>query len=303
MYYKNNAYNIISMIDNEENDENFKTDRCIETPTIKIKENFLYVQESGFLECHKPYCSRRNELNSYLIIFVLSGSGFFTYDGITTEASSGACFFIDCSKPYSHECKSGSTWELLWVHFNGTPAQLYYEHFLHFSTNVLYPADGMVIANTLKAILDNTKNRARHYELKNNAFLTTLITELITMPKVGYKPPVKKISIDDKLDEIHMYVSQNYMNDCSLETLSEKFYVSKYYLSREFANKFGENLSSYLTGLRITRAKQLLRFSTKKVNEIASLCGINDSNHFLKTFKKIEGLTPSQYRKQWNDKY
>ena len=88
--------------------------------------------------------------------------------------------------------------------------------------------------------------------------------------------------ITDKLDEIYTYLQNNYINHCSLDNLSEQFYISKYYLSHEFKKKYGEGISSYITKLRINRAKELLRFSLKNVNEIASMCGISDSNHFLK---------------------
>ena len=91
------------------------------------------------------------------------------------------------------------------------------------------------------------------------------------------------------------------MHSCSLDELSEQFYMSKYYLSREFKQQYGEGISSYVAKLRITRAKELLRFSDLKTGEIATICGISDSNHFLKVFKKLEGMTPTEFRKKWGE--
>lgn len=294
---------IAALLEEDEMYQEFQSDRCIETPSKLVRDNFLYVQETGYIECTKPYASQRGEMNSFLIIYVLSGSGYITCQGQTTAVSTGACFFHNGAIPYSHECKEKNSWDLIWVHFNGNTASTYYNQFIHHSKSILYPVDGMKIAELLKLILQNTQKKPRFFELRNNAYLTSLLTELITTPKIERKTNHHRVSIDEKLEEIHLYLEKNYMHDCSLDKLSEQFYISKYYLSREFTAKYGENISSYITNLRITRAKELLRFSPKKMNEIATLCGINDSNHFLKTFKKREGITPTEYRNEWRESH
>lgn len=131
--------------------------------------------------------------------------------------------------------------------------------------------------------------------------ITNLLTKFITCLKQQQKHNSQHITTEQKLEEIQSYLQKNYMNSCSLDELSERFYVSKYYLSREFKLRFGEGISSYVAKLRINRAKKLLRFTEMSTGEIASICGVNDSNHFLKMFKKIEGVTPTEYRKKWKD--
>ena len=53
----------------------------------------------------------------------------------------------------------------------------------------------------------------------------------------------------------------------------------------------------YLTYVRVTNAKKLLRESTLSVMEVAERCGFNDSNYFSAVFKKVKGMTPMSYRK------
>lgn len=50
---------------------------------------------------------------------------------------------------------------------------------------------------------------------------------------------------------------------------------------------------------RITRAKQLLRFTDMTVDEIGAAVGMGDANYFSRTFRKVEGISPSEYRKRW----
>lgn len=59
------------------------------------------------------------------------------------------------------------------------------------------------------------------------------------------------------------------------------------------------SITAYLTSLRITHAKQLLRFTDKTVEEIGLECGLGALHYFSSKFKEIEGVPPSVYREQW----
>lgn len=284
----------------EQKNDVISAQRFIDTPGGDIKENFLYVQETGLLKNKKPGVSHREKMDSYLIIYVLSGEGFFTYRNKQVKVYPGACFYINCQQPYTHEALESNPWELIWVHFNGKPANQFYEYFTQRCENIFYPENPINTMDTLREIFQNTQAKPLYYELRNHLLITTLLTELITCQKQR-KKSFQHITTDQKLGEIQSYLEKNYMQPCSLEKLSKQFYMSKYYLSREFKQRYGEGISSYLTKLRITRAKELLRFSDMSISEIASSCGVNDSNHFLKTFKKVEGVTPTEYRKKWRE--
>ena len=70
-------------------------------------------------------------------------------------------------------------------------------------------------------------------------------------------------------------------------------------MSKIFRETYGTTIIAYLEQLRITKAKNLLRFSDMTVDEIAYRVGLKDANYFSRLFKKVEGMTPSQYRRLW----
>jgi AraC-like DNA-binding protein len=84
----------------------------------------------------------------------------------------------------------------------------------------------------------------------------------------------------------------------SLKEVSENLNVHPAYLSREFS-KYFEDLSfgDYLRKLRIEKAKQLIEAGQQSLAEIAYLTGFSDQSHFNRTFKKITGQTPSDFKK------
>ena len=66
-----------------------------------------------------------------------------------------------------------------------------------------------------------------------------------------------------------------------------------------FTEAYGTTIRVYVNALRVTKAKQLLRFSDMRMEEIGCEVGFEDPNYFSRMFKKGEGMSPSEYRKLW----
>jgi two-component system response regulator YesN len=92
------------------------------------------------------------------------------------------------------------------------------------------------------------------------------------------------------------YVRENYAADLSLETVAGAVFVSSYYLSRIFRDRMGATFVDYLTGLRMEKARHLLRSTGLDVGEVALRVGFKDPNYFRRVFRKLEGRTPREYR-------
>lgn len=109
-----------------------------------------------------------------------------------------------------------------------------------------------------------------------------------------------KKSGDDVLKErIVEYIGKNYSDtNLSLETLSEQLKISYYYLSRLFKEYFGTNFVSYLTNVRLEKAKELLKTKNCTISDIAEQTGFIGSNSLIRAFKKYYGTTPGEFRKK-----
>lgn len=77
-----------------------------------------------------------------------------------------------------------------------------------------------------------------------------------------------------KLKQILHYLDEHYTETISLDFLAEEFYISKYYLAREFKKEYGTTIIRYVLAKKITHAKELLRYSNSSIEEIARLCGM-----------------------------
>lgn len=92
------------------------------------------------------------------------------------------------------------------------------------------------------------------------------------------------------------HIEQNYYQELSREKLAEKAFVSPSYLSTLFHQEMGMNFSDYLNRVRIRNACKKLADSSCKIYEIALNVGFHDEKYFSQVFKKIEGLSPVEYR-------
>ena len=110
---------------------------------------------------------------------------------------------------------------------------------------------------------------------------------------------VHRVSETDKIvHEVSEYISANYGEDLSLETLSHRFAISNSHLSRKFKDVSGMGLNEYVTHVRILNAERLLRSGTRSITAVAEECGFNDSNYFSTVFKKVKGITPLKFSKE-----
>lgn len=98
--------------------------------------------------------------------------------------------------------------------------------------------------------------------------------------------------------EMKEYIEKHIGDDLSLNTLAKAFYTNPSYLSHLFKHSTGENYSEYLSRIRVEKAKRLLEDSHFKVQDVSEMVGYTDSRYFSQMFKKIAGLTPTEYRNQ-----
>lgn len=276
-----------------------KSNRTIYTPSNFAKTNLMHLQEVGELQSLQPHTNSRKDLLSYLFFIIAEGSGTLVYDGRKYSLSAGDCVFIDCRKPYSHTTSEENLWKLKWVHFYGPNMDGIYEKYTerggrpHFTPNDVklfseLLTDLHVIANSEDYIRD----------MRINEKITSLLT-LIMAESWHTEHSIRTGSKKQSLQSVKVYLEEHYREHLTLDDLSRQFYINKFYLSRAFKEQFGITIGSYLDQVRITHAKQLLRFSRLTVEEIGREVGISEAGYFNRVFKRVEGISPGEYRKKW----
>ena len=95
-----------------------------------------------------------------------------------------------------------------------------------------------------------------------------------------------------------IYIEENYQKDIFLDDVSRQLNISPYYFSKVFKKKVGKNFIEYLTDVRMEKAKELLRNSSKSIKEICLEVGYADSSYFSRIFKKNVGVSQREYKEE-----
>lgn len=124
-----------------------------------------------------------------------------------------------------------------------------------------------------------------------------LILGVREMGEVADDKKVSSIISDAKL-----YMSQNYSNpNLMLQDVARAVNMSKSRFSTVFSQQNGQTFTEYLIYLRLNKAKEMLRGTEEKSSQIARDVGYNDAHYFSYIFKKNTGMTPSEYRMQYQN--
>lgn len=95
------------------------------------------------------------------------------------------------------------------------------------------------------------------------------------------------------------YIHQHYMEPINLSDVASHFHFNPSYLSSFFSSHHAEGFSEYLNRVRVDKAAELLQKTDQAIADISVQVGYSDHSYFTKVFKKLKGLSPSQYRKSY----
>ena len=275
--------------------------RIVYTPSAFAKGTLLHLQETGSLKALKTHTSTRSKLASYLFFIVLEGHGMLKYNGQSYNLDTGDCVFIDCMNPYSH-MTSTDLWKLQWVHFNGdTMPGIYNKYIERGGQPVFRPQKAENYTRILDNIFAIAGSEDYLRDMRLNEALASLLTRIMEMSWIPEKQDTLKrgSAREFSLQDVKNYLDENWAKKITLDDLADKFFINKYYLTRLFKNQYGSPILNYVLDIRITQAKRMLRFSDDTIDSIGKVCGFEDQNYFSRTFKKVEGVTPTEYRKMW----
>ena len=300
-----------------------RSSRILYTPSPFARSSLLHLQEVGSLTAIRPHTSKREKLQSYLCFVVEDGEGQLVYEGKKYELRSGDVVFIDCRKAYSHSTGmnlNAGLWSLRWCHFYGPSMPAIYAKYCE--------RGGLPVIRGADVSVDTARgtDMGRRDDVSCGADVSqysTILTDIYTL--ASSSDHIRDMRINGKLNDlltllmesswhrgnsfnapkkmdissVKSFLDEHYKEKLSLESVASHFFIDKHYLARLFKEQYGVTLVTYLQQVRITHAKRMLRFTDKSIEEIGLECGIGELNYFSRVFKKLEGVSPSEFRRVW----
>lgn len=259
------------------------------TASETAKNLYFYIRCTGRYQCDGSYTVRRQSYNSFLLLYVVSGSGYVMLDGRNTAIGEGSLVLLDCYQPHSYGTDTG--WDILWVHFDGTLARAYYDAIAQSHSLCVFLPDPYRAMRSLEKIFRMYHHEKRASEALINQYIVAVLTELLTCGSEH-----ENDGVSGSIEESLTYITQNLDQPLTLEDLAHRSALSPFYFSRVFKRETGYTPHEYLINARVNAAKFYLKTTVHSNKEISYRCGFSSESSFCTVFKRISGLTPQAYR-------
>jgi AraC-like DNA-binding protein len=148
----------------------------------------------------------------------------------------------------------------------------------------------------LHELIDLHRQKSIRNEWIASKYLVELLTELLL---AGPEYEAFATNIPEYVVKIKQLIEKRYNEQLSLEYMSKLLAINKYHMAKEFKKYTGFSPGEYIINTRISRAKEILKYSNLSISEIAEQIGIENSSHFFHLFKSRVEQTPLAFRKQW----
>lgn len=152
-----------------------------------------------------------------------------------------------------------------------------------------------VIKNLIQDIQNcNNSNEFGSEILKESLFVQLMVLMNRLFLNSDKNRDIEDIQYDKTIEGVLNYINSNLENDLSIDTIASEFFISKYYLMRKFKNQIGSSIHNYVVQKRLILARSLISEGLS-MSSVCSRCGFNDYSSFVRAFKKVYGVSPSNY--------
>ena len=138
------------------------------------------------------------------------------------------------------------------------------------------------------------RNEGYASELYNASCLAQVMVLINRLALRSHGDAEVKIASDSVVYRVLGYINDHYQEDLSLDTLANRFFISKYHLSREFNRLVGTSVYRYIIQKRLVVAKQLMGEGVPSTT-VYQHCGFGDYSNFYRAFKSEYQISPKTY--------
>lgn len=269
------------------------------------------------------YCDR-NSIDRLRLVYIAKGSGMLqTPAGFTPFVAPALCCINERESIKLHATQKAETLELFFhpeflnpsynyqairlqpqVYLDGDPQEAawlspflqrsdHYNGILSLNSGTAFHIDKL-LRQIRKELADQ---RDWYWPCRTRSLLLEL---LLVIDRIYVEPITNEaivISEEHKnINEIMLYLINNYQEKIQLSELTAKFNINRTSLNEYFKKATGYTVMSYLIQLRIHLAMAMLKDTALQVSEIMFRVGFVNPSHFIRTFKKITGMSPLEYR-------
>ena len=239
------------------------------------------------------YFTKRDGLNNFLLIITIDGSGKASFRGRKFQLKEKSAILFDCNILHEYATVEGKSWHFYYLHFKALSLKAY-EVLLNLQTPIMLES-----TESLCQKMDQLYQYVPHMDLSSYAIQSNLISNILTelVCSLNFNKNYSVGRDEANMAELAEFIRNHCAEPLHLADFTKHSNVSKYHLIRVFQNIYGVSPYKYLHLCRIHLAQSYLLNTSISISDISSKVGYNDPVLFIRHFKKFNGVSPGQYRK------
>jgi len=275
----------------------------MQTLLLPSEQIFHYKLTGKFKALSSTWKHERFPLGDYELVVMTEGTLFLRYQEENFTVNKGEYLLLAPSNSFREGFKEAYC-SFYWMHFSadsssGLPAVLHGPHDAYREKALILPEKGVIprpekMVIQMKQLQDIVKSNYPKVSL--DAMVTSIMTELygeLMLSASSFMDPADRKQI--YLDIID-YIQTNIYRNIKISEIADAFGYNPKYLSHLFAEIRGIPLKQFILSQKMDAANFMLSDGDKAVTEIAAQLGFSDVHNFARAYKKLTGLTPSEYR-------
>ncbi len=255
----------------------------------------LYPLGAGYYQQAAGHRMERLEHDDNLLIYCLEGKGKIRIQQKNIAIGSGDLVVLPRGLAHQYASSANFPWTIYWCHFEGALAADFIQHLqLPKQAPVLHLGLHSSLVAEFDALLD-----ARQSSYHLNAFINAANQLRQILTHIALLQPLVRSQDSDSFDleKLHSLMLARIHEQLDLDTLAASANLSKFHFVKKYKEITGTTPINHFIHLKIERACHLLDISSRTIAEVAFMVGYDDAYYFSRIFKKVMGISPTQYRK------
>ncbi len=261
-------------------------DRAPETSLMYVTSTGRYREGAGFYSEHYGF-------SNYCLSVTLSGCARVSWRGQTVEIKRGDALLIDNFDRFSCETV-GEEYAFTMCNMAGDPCRYYDALWNGGGVEIIHMENPELFEDYRRRINRAISQPGVQSDLEVNRLLTNALTDLLAVrdgaPETAERQPAF-------VTEAAAYIAAHYSEPLAIADVAERFFLSTDYFTRQFKRYTGRTPKDYLTLCRVDEAALLLRGTDLPMVDIACRTGFASQSRFAEVFRRVYGLSPTDYRK------
>lgn len=261
-----------------------------------FSEGIRIVSAGHIFAKHGRKIERPFGRSDWLLLYIATGSESFFINGEKKTAQPGSFIIFKPGEAQTHICEHEGVSEFYYVHFEFENSEA--QKLIPFRSSEIYSTNsaGAFSEAFQHIITELQQGRLCYKEICVALFKTLIFSIKRKLDEDSEKSGSESAKLVRKA--VHM-INLTWNKTENLEYYAEQSRISKFHLSRLFKAETGLTVIAYRNRIRLRHAEEMLTDSTASISEIAQECGYESPQYFCDAFKKVYGVSPSEYRKKF----